>query len=292
MWSEAGQPIANDMHIHLRSIEAAKDFETFGFESTSANDVIKEMDLSGVKRGAVISFGFFYSVYPGLDRRAKVQRENDFVASEVAQSNGRLEGYCSFPFGETWMIDELNRCAQKGLKGLKLLLATQNEDLSGLLAASQYRDLMKAAGALKVPVLIHPVEDSVVAWNQVIQNAIGTDADIIIAHAENRNYNLLMDLENYSPPELVKGIHVDVSGLVWTYRNAPKSLRESIAWYLRFAGIDKIFFGSDWPSLPMKGSLDALEMFSKKSLGKVGFTNKELQKIRYDNFDRLFGSKP
>ncbi|HWK48619.1 MAG TPA: amidohydrolase family protein, partial [Steroidobacter sp.] len=72
-------------------------------------------------------------------------------------------------------------------------------------------------------------------------------------------------------------IHFDIAGMAVLVADSP--LEDEFVWTMRNVGIDNVLLGSDFPQLSLQANVEALQ--------RMGLTEDELRKIRWDNAERL-----
>ena len=152
-----------DFHTHILPDDFRHDREavraadlTFGelfcdprSRTASADDLIAEMDRSGVDRAVALGYGW---TDPGVAKLA-----NDYALASAAKYPERIVPFCSVnPLWGAEAITEVERCAEAGARGIGELHA----DTQGFDPADErmLRPLMATAEALGLIVLVHAAE--------------------------------------------------------------------------------------------------------------------------------------
>lgn len=128
-------------------------------QPTDAAKLLAELDAAGTRRAAVLSVAYWFGSdsrrTPLSDEYAKVRAENAWVAAQVALHPDRLTGFCSFNPLKDYALQELERCAQDGLTGLKLHFGNSAVDLRRSDHAAAVAAVFRAANARRMPIIAH-----------------------------------------------------------------------------------------------------------------------------------------
>ncbi len=175
-------------------------------------------------------------------------------------------------------LDELERVAAAGARGLKLHPNTQDFDVAdGRVAA-----LVGKAGELDLPVLFDAYSpfDADQPGKFVKLAMEAKESKIILAHMHGPRFLELLVYQNLALyPWWAANVWHDVSWAAATWADSPYA--EQFSWVCRQVGVDRLLFGSDYP---MHHPTRALQ-----SLDKLGFSDTELALIAHDNAASLFG---
>ncbi|MEI6580244.1 MAG: amidohydrolase family protein [Eubacteriales bacterium] len=209
-----------------------------------------------------------YVVHSVATAPEQVASINGFIASAVAANPDRFIGFATLHPDSKCIAEDVDRAIDMGLSGIKL-----HPDFQKFNADSS--NAMKIYEAIQgmLPLLIHTgdyrTEYSKPYRILNILKAFPT-LDVIAAH-----------LGGWSEwgtcaQELAQaGIYVDTSSSQGFME--PSRVRELIDIF----GIDKVFFGSDYP---MWDAVEELDMLSK-----ILLTQEEKEKVLHLNFERLMG---
>ena len=119
-------------------------------------DVGAILEVNRVERGLFLSAAYLWSGFGlGEQELAMVRAENDHLAAQVRVHADRSVGFCSVNPLRDYAEDEVRRCHEIGLVGLKLHLNHTKLDLRDRVQAEAVRDLLALAAELGMPVLIH-----------------------------------------------------------------------------------------------------------------------------------------
>ena len=259
----------NDTHVHLRFDKESpyKDGRT-----ALPEDLIRNFSDSKYKRVGVI-------VMAPTNNIEKTKSQNDSVIA-FCKRHPKFYPICSVhPDDEELALDEVTRLAKLGVKFLKLHSITQGFDV----ASPNVESIVQKCTEHKMIVLFDGLNPFDPAQNGkfltlAVQNP---DSRIIIAHMggiDFHDFAILIALNKLM--WFQKNIWFDLSGISDMYADSP--YEEQIVWTCRKIGIEQIIYGSDFPfTIPD----DAIQ-----DTQNLGFTEDELNKIFYENFEKLYNS--
>ena len=147
-------------HFHL-SVEKGSDghwrvgAETLTFpgpqeaKPVTAEDVVRELDAAGIERGVVLSVAYWFASPDG--NRA----ENDWAIAEAAKHPRRLIAFCGIPVLAAHAVAEVERCAQRGVTGIKMHFGNSRVDMRKPEHAAKVRDVFAAANRAKLAIVTH-----------------------------------------------------------------------------------------------------------------------------------------
>ena len=154
--------------------------------------LLAELDAAGVQKAVVLSVGYsFADERKNLPHPDSLTRaENDWTASQVAASGGRLLGFCSANPLRPAALQELERClALPGMAGVKQHMGNGGVTLRDSSHLRRMQEVFGLAQRLRKPVLVHMRargggnyggEDARLFLSRVVPTA--PDIDIIVAH--------------------------------------------------------------------------------------------------------------
>ncbi len=263
----------------------------------SGSELVAALDSAGVQRAVVLSDAFFYpsrslpSAFgeTATRRQADVRAENEWVLQQVRPFLDRLIPFCSFSPLEDYALAELEYCAARGFKGLKLHLDESRVDLKNRGHVAKVREVFAAANRLRLPIVVHVGNNQGSSSDnrhnvETLINEIAAAAPEIIVQIAH-----LWGGQEYSPSALAaysdavsssnpatKNLYFDVAEvarMILLIRDEAEAdaARETIATHIRRIGLGRILFGSD-DHLPPK---DAWAAFQKE----VPLTKEELNTI-------------
>lgn len=216
----------------------------------TAEELVASMDEAGVDKAVVMGVGW---THPEVAREA-----NDYIIESVFRFPSRLIGFCSVnpAWGEA-ALEEVERCADAGLRGIGELHAdSQGFDVADQAALAPLMDLAKRRG---LPVLVHSSEPVGHAY----PGKGSTTPDLLYRMARNFTDNTIVcahwggGLPLYTlMPELadeLKNVYFDSAASPFLYYPAIYSTVANVV------GPDHILFGTDYPLLSYKRSLEHLE---------------------------------
>ena len=216
---------------------------------SSAQDLIPAMDQNGISRAVVMGVGW--------SDFALAQEANDYLIRATTNQPERLVGLCSVnPGWGKQALDEVNRCAAQGLKGIgEMHPGTQGFDIADKDCMAPLMDL---AGSLAMPVLLHCSEPAGHQYSgkgtttpekvyRFIENF--PENQIICAHWGGGLpfYALMPEV-----PAVLKNVYFDSAASPFLYRSGVYQVVAELV------GADKIIFGTDYPLITYPRSLGHL----------------------------------
>jgi predicted TIM-barrel fold metal-dependent hydrolase len=149
---------AVDHHQHLFSPATAA--LAPGLTPVTADDLVRLLDLAGIRRAAVFSIAYQFGNpnRPSVaDEYAQVRAENDWTSAEVGRFPDRLVGFCGVNPLKEYALAELSRCAQDVhlRAGLKLHFGNSDVDLANPEHVSKLRDVFRAANLSRMAIVVH-----------------------------------------------------------------------------------------------------------------------------------------
>lgn len=282
-----------DFHTHIASKKMKDSFPFFPDHYViDANNLIAELDKNNINSAVILGSGYLYALYNKKDRKQRVEFENNFIAHEAAKYPNRLVAFCSVPFLDKWIFEEIARCGDVlKLKGLKIHLENNEIDLAIPQHSKRFLDILQKADKYKMIVTVHCKINHKASFIELFKLVLGRPTKIVIAHGLSDDYKNLIQFQQVDgPPGFLNNIFIDLSIILKLYSNAPKSVRQDVIWHIRSIQIDNILFGSDFPVASMTQALEVLKNYTKTELGSVGFDQEELNKILNDNGKKLLFS--
>lgn len=163
----------------------------FARESSTAEQLIAQLDEAGIERAVVLSVAYQWGsrVNSRAGEHERVKAENDYIAQQVAQYPQRLVGFCGFNPLKDYAIQELDRCQKiLRLKGLKMQFGNSRVELRNPEHLAKVRDVFAAANARRMPIVVHlwtlnknyGREDAEIFLNKILPAA--PDITVQIAH--------------------------------------------------------------------------------------------------------------
>ena len=217
--------------------------------SASSEDLLAEMEISGVDAAVVAGYG-----WTDLDT-AKLS--NDYLLRSANENPGKLIPLCSV--NPTWglaAITEIERCAASGARGIgELHPDTQNFLNLDFGSLSPFFD---AARSLNLPVLMHTSEP--VGHSYPGKGAVTPEYSLALAKAFPANTFVFAHFGGGLPfyalmPEVkreLSNVYFDSAATPFLYR--PEVFQAAgVA-----AGFDRILFATDYPLLGQQRVLDEL----------------------------------
>lgn len=264
-----------DFHVHITPPDIIKNWEKvaqredyFKLISESpankfatADDVVEELESSGVDKAVVFGFAF--------NDMALCRYVNDYVIESVKKYPDKLIGYISVMPKSDDIEKEIDRCMTEGLHGIgEIFPYGQGFDISN---PCEVNNLANLAIERDLPVIIHtnePVghyycgktDTTPVKASKFAENF--PELKIVFAHWGGGLlfYELMPEIRRHNV-----NVYYDTAATPFLYdKRIYKVARE-------LGVLDKIFFGSDFPLIPMKRYLAEIE--------KSGLTLKEQAKV-------------
>ena len=255
--------------------------------------LLREMDEAGIDKTVLLALDAGIAFRSDLS----VREYNDYVGDIVREHPDRIIGFAGIdPRRGAEAVGELERCAEMGLKGLKLWTLTgfypDDED---------YYPLYEKATELGMPMLFHtgmgppgtylkfnrPVYVDKVAVDfpetPIIMAHIGAPAwveEAVAVVAKNRN------------------VCVDISAWELTFKYAPFALCQALTQIkLATGSLRQVLFGTDWPLftpiLTLKEWVEGIKALSMppplQMMGLKDFTEEDRALILGQNATRILG---
>jgi len=279
-----------DYHQHLFSPATAA--LSPGLTQVSADDLVKLLDMAGIRRAVVLSVAYQFGNpnRPAVDDEyAKVRAENDWTSHEVARFPDRLRGFCGINPLKDYALEELARCAKDPQLhiGLKLHFGNSDVDLENPRHVSQIREVFRAANTNHMAIVVHmrpsvtrrrPYGPAIarVFLDEVLPAA--PDVPVQIAH--------LAGAGGYDDPSIdpvlgvfveaiAKGdtrmdhVYFDASGVAGLGQWRGKA--EVIATRIRQLGVGRVLYGSDGAAAPNLLPREAWAAFRQLPLSDAEF---------------------
>lgn len=212
---------------------------------------------------------------------AKTRKGNDGIIALASANPKVLPVATVHPYDGKAAIVELERVAARGVRVLKIHPHTQKFDS----ADPRVLALVRRAGDLGVVVLMDNA-NIVPADSQNLFNLAlaAPETKFIFAHIGAMNFRFwnILKLARTAENLFANNIYFDISGTAFLAADSP--IEDEFVWTMRNVGIDYLLMGSDYPQLSLAQNLEALD--------RLGLTDVEKQKIRYDNAKRLLNLDP
>ena len=205
-----------------------------------------------------------------LDR---TRARNDAVLKLAEDSGGFFYPVCSVhPADGAAALEEIDRVAAAGAAWLKLHPNTQEFDVADPAVAT----VVRRAAERGLPVLF----DAYSPWDanqpgKFVNLAMAVpEARLILAHAHGPGFPQLLVYDILGRyPWWRRNVWIDISVTGPLLAGGP--FAEQFAWVLRKVGIDRVVFGSDYPS--------TTRWPPSRAVAELGFTDEEQAAILHDN---------
>lgn len=259
------QTCAATIDVHLHAFSG----KSWGKQITGAQ-IIEELNTAQIQKGVVISAGYFGGFRSLIFGRSydKVRQENNYAAEIVRSYPDRLTGACGVHPFDDWAERELERCAHDlGFKAVKIHANAQRINLLDEKQRARLRSFVDRAGQLDMSVLVHAYGRSLDFNRQLYRLAVETpETTFVFLHAFGAHFIPLVQEINRGELEQAPNASVDISGTVLNLENS-----QAFVEALRKFGLDRVFFGSDFPVYTPKATLDALKRLplSSEEIGRI-----------------------
>ena len=273
-----------DFHSHIfppsfrdnrsRCVEMDSTFATLfcnpNTKLNTAEDLVASMDRSGVDQAVVMGVGW--------TNYAIAVEANDYIIESVRNYPSRLIGLCSAnPAWGNAALEEVERCAEAGLLGIGELHPdpqgidiTDQGTLAPLMALAEKRGLLVLTHASEpvghqYPGKGHTTPDKLYKMIRNFPNNV-----VVCAHWGGGIpfYNLMPELEAE-----MGNVYVDTAASPFLYD--PKIFPAVVD----LAGPDHILFGSDYPLLSHKLSLEQVENSALSAEHKESILRRNAQQV-------------
>jgi uncharacterized protein len=265
-----------------------------GLRPMEATDLVKLLDLAGIRRAVVLSLAYQY----GNPNRAaieneyeRVKEENDWTSRQVALFPDRLRGFCGVSPVKDYALAEIARCAKDPnlRSGLKMHFGNSDVDLANPAHVEQLRRVFRTANDLRMAIVVHMrssvtrkrpygAAQATVFLKEFISSA--PDVPIQIAHLAGAGgyedplvdeaLEVFVDAIARKDPTMAR-VYFDVSGV--TLENW-KEKAPQIAKRIRELGLARILYGSDGAA---GGNLEPREAWA--TFRQLPLTEAEFQAI-------------
>jgi predicted TIM-barrel fold metal-dependent hydrolase len=275
-----------DHHVHVLSPALIERWKSIGVPFSKPDYAYSDIDsirrFDPVNGMFLVSMAYLWST-PGFSdsaERSNVARENDFVAGLARKDPGRLFAFCAVDPLAPYAVEELVRCRREmGAYGLKLHLATSGVDLSDPRHLARVREVLEAASAQGMPVLVHlaaPPGDAGDESAALLIDSVlvtGPPLEITIAHlgtSGGYGFTTSAIVRRFaealrSRPELRKDrVWFDISAVALTTESeqvpalTPQDFT-SLAADLEDLGLERVVFGTDYPAFNSVAYMGLLE---------------------------------
>jgi uncharacterized protein len=260
----------------------------------TADQLIRDMDETGIQRAVVLSVAYWFGGPPRQLRRwkgeeyANVRAENDWVAREVARYPDRLVGFCGVAPLRDYAVREVQRCARElKMKGVKLHFRSSGVDVLNPEHLEKVRLVFRAANELGLAIVAHintrpygreqaevflkellpaapdvPVQIAHL-WggNEFVPAALTVFADAVAAR-DPRAKNLYFDLTEIEPAAAIT--------------SDPAATMREIAGFIRRIGLQRVLYGSDAAAT---SDAPPTSLRWARLRGRLPLTNEELRVV-------------
>jgi hypothetical protein len=252
--------------------------------------LLAEMDEAGIDKTVLLALD------AGLAFRSEITMRdyNDYVAEIVKRYPDRIVGFAGIdPRRGKEALVELERCVEKGLKGLKLWT------LTGFYPDDEnYYPLYERVAELQLPVLVHTgtgPPGTYMKFNRpVYVDKVAVDfpqIKFIMAHVGAPWVEEAVAVVVKNP-----NVYVDISGWQMFSRHSSFPLCQTLTQLkMGCGGLHKVLFGSDWPLFTplfsQKEWVQAVKDLSMppplQMMGFKEFTDNDKEQILGENSERI-----
>ncbi len=234
----------------------------------SAEQLIDHMDANGVDKSVVLGYGWTDNNVARLS--------NEYMLESAERYPNRIIPFCSVALSRgDFAISEAERCINSGAQGIGELHLTHGQ-LANAQSISSIGDLMKLARNCNLPVVIHASEPLGKVY--IGKGDATPDATLKFATAFPNNRIVFAHFGGGLPfyalmPSVADKLHnvwFDTATAPYIYNSAVTPLSAQIV------GTEKILFGSDFPIITQKRSLQHIlsnQTLTKESIKSILSTN-------------------
>jgi predicted TIM-barrel fold metal-dependent hydrolase len=231
-----------DIHCHLwdQSLISAQAPPELKKLVLTPEIVLNQMNEAGIDKTAIfVADNIDFTFFKGY------KESNDYIASVVKEHPDRFIGFVSIdPRRGRDAIDEVDRCADLGFKGIKL------NPVQYYVNDPSFYPFYEKVSEHRLPILIHTGSSypfSHIKYNRpflIDQIAVDfREIPFIMAHMGKPWVDEALGVARKNP-----NVYVDFSAWDDYYLGRPMFLIETIAKAKNYCGIDKILFGTDFPA--------------------------------------------
>ena len=239
---------------------AAESLQFPGPEASAPQDaqaLIAQLDAAGIRNAVVLSVAYWWGSPlspPVADELAKVQAENDWTVAQAARYPDRLVAFCSFNPLKDYAVAELERCAGKGVKGIKLHFGNSGVDVKNAEHVAALKRVFAAADRRRMAVVAHlwtldrdyGKRDAEVFLNELLPAAPSTVVQIAHFAGGGPGYTdaalaVFADAVAAGDPR-TKNLYFDVATVA---TDQPDAELVRFAQRIRQIGVERILYGSD-----------------------------------------------
>lgn len=212
----------------------------------------------------------YFIVHSCATKKEQVRSINEFILSEIQKHKeflGFMTLHPSMGYGE--IVNEINFCMNNGFKGIKLHPDFQRFNIDDESAENIYKAVLETK--CNFPILLH-IGDNRYTYSKPFRlvNMAKKYPNVIFIGAHFGGYRCWDDAELYKG---IKNVYFDTSSSL-SFISSERA--EAL---IRMLGVEKFFFGDDFPMWNIKEELDRFL--------KINLTEEERQMILSSNIKKL-----
>lgn len=261
-----------DTHIHITPPDLIRDYKKIGEREpyfkllsetphnrfATADDVVSHLKDNRFDKGIVFGFSF--------QDMGLCQYINDYTIEAIKNYPNELIGFMTLPVDHKGMAQEIIRCYKGGLRGIgEIFPEGQNLDLENL----HHTELKACCMEYNLPLLIHA--------NELVGHYYAGKTSVPLQHIETfirHHQEIPIILAHFGGGllfyELMKEIRGSFQNVYYDTAAALFLYEPTIYNVIREIGIlDKIFFGTDYPLLPIHRYEASLNNLTKEEKADV-----------------------
>jgi len=282
-------PASVDHHMHIRSeiagqalprvqLARGKSRSELSPGTQDADRVLKEMDRYGIEQAVLLSLAYMYAI-PEIDfenEYEKVRRENDFVAEQAARHPDRLLAFCGISPIRNYAREEIRRCGEIGVVGIKMHMANSGVELDKTEHWAALEEAFRAANDQGLAIVIHyrprgpRYGEDLAARFMTELMPLAPDVTVQLAHMGGGGIidaATLAAIRRFAQDiNQFPNLYFDLSAAWARDRDFPASVgrrelrrnRQNVARAVEWLGAERILFASDWDSIEVRDTLHRL----------------------------------
>lgn len=225
-----------------------------------ADQLVEELDDAGIRRGVVLSTGYWYGNprhrFSNAEAESKTRADNDWTVAQVSRYPGRLVAFCGVATLADYAAAEIARCARlPHVKGIKTHFANAAVDLRNPEHVAKVKRFFQAANANRMPVVAHVRTRG--QWSPALARIVleqilpaAPDVPIQIAHmgsagGEPDSATAVFADAIVAKDPRARNLYLDITQSVLPDDSQSKEQLARMADVFRRIGLERILFGTD-----------------------------------------------